>query len=56
MNARHLEHAWRVVQRAINESAADDISRTDGEVQQCLEQIGGACWARPGRKCGIYGA
>ena len=57
MTARHLEHIWNIIKRAINESApADDIAHTDSEVKQCLAQIAGACWATPGKKCGIYGA
>ena len=57
MNARLLETIWRRVSKVINETAAkDDMIRTNPLLQQCMSQIGGACWAKPGGRCGIYGA
>jgi len=54
MNARHLERIGEVVGRAINQST-DPLS-ADPLIQRCVSQVRGACWARPGGKCGIYGA
>ena len=56
---RHLERVWDVVRRAINASAAADPrdpATTDPRIRRCLAQVEGACWARPGGRCGIYGA
>ena len=59
MNARHLEHVWRIVSQRINETVAAnpmDAARTDPLIKSCIAQVAGACWARRGGKCGIYGA
>ena len=56
MNARHLERIWEVVRRSINASTNGDVNRPDPLIQSCIEEIAGACWARPRGKCGIYGA
>jgi hypothetical protein len=56
MRSRHLERIWPIVAAAVNRSTADDPLRQDAEMRQCLEKVAGACWARPGGKCGIYGA
>ena len=56
MNARHLERIWERVGPAVNQTADDDVSRTDPLLQQCVATVAKACWLRPGGKCGIYGA
>ena len=59
MNARHLERIWEIVARSVNESKrANPTERVNADplIAKCLEQVAGACWARRGGKCGIYGA
>lgn len=59
MNMRHLEAVWARVAAAINASGASDPADptvADPLVRQCVAKIAGACWARPGHSCGIYGA
>ena len=54
MQDRLLETVWRVVARAINRSDAAG-ERADPELRACMHQVENACWANPGKKCGIYG-
>ena len=59
MRARLLERVWDRVSAAINATvAADptDVACSDPIIAGCLQTIRGACWARPGGQCGIYGA
>ena len=56
MNHRHLERLWERVAPLVNASGEADISRTDPVVRRCVETVASACWARPGGRCGIYGA
>lgn len=50
---RLLETVWRRVEPQLNRS---DVVRTDPAMQACVKKIRGACWAREGGRCGIYGA
>ena len=45
-----------VSQLAAQFSLPADAARSDPLIGQCIAQINAACWARPGGKCGIYGA
>jgi len=56
MTARHLERVWERVAPLVNRSGATDLTRTDPLVRRCLQTVAGACWAKPGKRCGIYGA
>ena len=54
-----VEAIWARVAAAINASGAVDPADptvADPLVRQCVAKIAGACWARPGHTCGIYGA
>ena len=50
---RLLERVWRRVEPRLN---ASDVVRTDPAMQACVRKIRGACWAKEGGRCGIYGA
>jgi hypothetical protein len=57
MNMRHLEAVWARVGAALNASGgASGAGADEPLLAQCAAKIAGACWARPGGKCGIYGA
>ena len=57
MGMRLLQRLWERVSEAIHNSTADDNPlAADPLIAGCLATIRSACWARPGGRCGIYGA
>ena len=62
---RHLETVAAVVLGAANRSlalgarAGEDApwdARQKSRLRECIRTISEACWAKPGKRCGIYGA
>jgi len=58
---RHLEAIATVVLSAANRSQGHGLdsqlnSQEGAQLRQCIHTIGEACWAKPGKRCGIYGA
>lgn len=60
---RHLEAVAALVLRAANQSGAhgDGLGRGEdarrvSQLRECIRTISEACWAKPGKRCGIYGA
>ena len=58
---RHLEAIVAVVLSAANRSQAHGFgpqldSQEGAQLRECIRTIGEACWAKPGKRCGIYGA
>ena len=55
---RHLEYITTVVLAAANQSLARGgrPQKKAQQLQECIRTISGACWAKPGKRCGIYGA
>ena len=69
MNARHLERVWETLNASLPRRVAaaaasggggggggEAASDADPLLAQCLAKVAGACWARRGARCGIYGA
>jgi hypothetical protein len=52
---RNLERIWEIIQQSMNSSRAR-LARADPALGACMQKIAAACWARPGGRCGIYGA